>query len=135
MAENTKLTSAASPTTALTMPMIRLRPMATPLPVPRCAEGKTCMVDRVSNDGENIIQGWMTIRGTYLGRVGVKCAVVNIKAERDGACEPKVLARGPHLGVAEEEDHGDQGTDNHGSPSTPEPARATHKACENWTKN
>lgn len=77
----------------------------------------------------------MTMRGTYLGCVGVKGAVVDVQAERDGTGEPKVLACGTDLGVTKEEDHRDQGTDDHGSPSTPEPARATHEARDNWSKN
>jgi len=57
------------------------------------------------------------------------------QAEADGTGEPQVLCRIADLGVAEEENHGDQGADNHGSPSTPKPPRCTHGTCQDWTKN
>jgi hypothetical protein len=75
------------------------------------------------------------VGGAYLGCVGIQSAIVNVQAERDGTGEPKILARRAHLGVTEEKDHGDQSTNDHGSPSTPKPARATHEARNHWAKD
>lgn len=77
----------------------------------------------------------MAAKGAYFRCVGIKSAVVDVEAERDGTGESKVLAGRAHLGVTEEEDHGNQGANDHGSPSTPEQARATHEARDHGTKN
>ena len=75
------------------------------------------------------------MEGAYFRCVGIKSTVVNVQAERDGTGESKILARRAHLSVTEEEDHGDQSTNDHGSPSAPEPPRATHEARNHGTKN
>ena len=83
----------------------------------------------------DLIAGWMGVKGAYFRRVGIKSAVVDVEAERDGTGESKILARRAHLGITEKEDHSDQSTNDHGSSSTPETSRATHEARSHGTKN
>lgn len=46
------------------------------------------------------------------------------------ASECQILRIVPHLGVCEEESHGDESANDHGSSSTPEQFAPTHEACQ-----
>lgn len=57
------------------------------------------------------------------------------QTEADAASKSQILSIVTNLGIGEEESHGDASANDHGSPSTPEPAALTHISGKDGARN
>ena len=72
---------------------------------------------------------------TDLWCIRINRTVVDVHAKGNGTCKAKILTRSADLGVTEEKGHCNYRSNDHGSATTPAPARATHEPGQDWTKD